>query len=140
LFGFCLHPWQTGQFSQFLKIYNGNMNNLPDLSSLIVATTANSSNPSFVQSLLGGPFMMVVVIMAMMYMLWIRPEQKRAKEHRETVQRAKAGDRIVTTAGIHGVIRGVGDKTLNVEIAKDVCIELDRGAIARMMVDAPEKK
>lgn len=128
------------QFSQFLKKYNGNMNNLPVLSSLIVAIADNSSKPSFVQSLLGGPFMMVVVIMAMMYMLWIRPEQKRAKEHRETVQRAKSGDRIVTTAGIHGVIRGVSEKTLTVEIAKGVNIELDRGAIARMAVDSAEKK
>lgn len=116
------------------------MNNLPVLSSLIVAIADNSSKPSFVQSLLGGPFMMVVVIMAMMYMLWIRPEQKRAKEHRETVQRAKSGDRIVTTAGIHGVIRGVSEKTLTVEIAKGVNIELDRGAIARMAVDSAEKK
>ena len=108
------------------------MNNLIDLSSRIVASGQKTSSPGFVESLLGGPFMMVAVIMAMMYLLWIRPEQKRAKEHREMIQRVKAGDRIVTTAGIHGTIRGVAEKTVTVEIASGVCIEMDRGGINRI--------
>ena len=107
------------------------------LSSLVIAEGANL-NP--IQKLLGSPLMMVVIIMGMMYLLWIRPEQKRNKEHRELIQKIKAGDKIITTAGFHGVVRSVKDKTLVVEFAKGVEIEMERAAINRLdKVPAAEK-
>jgi preprotein translocase subunit YajC len=109
------------------------MNSLLLLSSPILASAENTEAPGFLQSLLGGPFMMVLVIMFMMYWLWIRPEQKRAKEHREMVRRVKAGDRIVTTTGIHGTVREVSESTIKAEVAKDVVIEIDRAAIGKLL-------
>lgn len=116
------------------------MNGLNPVSSLILASAEKTPPPSFLQSLLGGPFVMIVVIMAMIYWLWIRPEQKRAKEHREMVQRVKAGDLVITTAGIHGTIRGVEERTIRLEIAKGVEIEMDRAAIARIQPAADDSK
>ncbi|MDT8390778.1 MAG: preprotein translocase subunit YajC [Lentisphaeria bacterium] len=113
------------------------MNSQTILSSLIIATGENL-HP--IQKLLGSPLMMVVIIMGMMYLLWIRPEQKRAKEHRELIQRIKAGDKIVTTAGLHGVVRSVSDKTLVVEFAKGVEIEMERAAVSRVEKDPAADK
>lgn len=113
------------------------MNSQTILSSLIIATGENL-NP--IQKLLGSPFMMVAIIMGMMYLLWIRPEQKRTKQHRELIQKVKAGDKIVTTAGLHGVVRSVSDKTLAVEFAKGVEIEMERAAISRVEKDTAESK
>ena len=86
----------------------------------------------------GGPqqliasFMPMILIFVIMYLLLIRPQQTKAKEHRELLRQLKVGDRIVTNGGIHGTITGVQDKTLLVEVADKVEIEVARGAIARM--------
>ena len=74
------------------------------------------------------PFILLFVVL---YMLWIRPEQKKAKEHRNLIQRIKAGDKIVTSGGIHGTVTGVTEQSLKLKIADNVEIEIQRGAIAR---------
>lgn len=116
-----------------------NMNSLSLMSSLIIAAAENSQSQGMIQNLLGGPFMMVIIIMGMMYMLWIRPEQKRAKEHREMIQKVKAGDKIVSTSGLHGIVRGVTDKIIRVELAKGVEVDMERAAIGRLIKDTEEK-
>lgn len=107
------------------------------LSSLIIATGENL-NP--IQKLLASPLIMVIIIMGMMYLLFVRPEQKRNKQHRELIQKIKAGDKVVTTAGFHGIVRSVKDKTLVVEFAKGVEIEMERAAISRLEQVATETK
>ena len=75
----------------------------------------------------------MVLIFAIMYLLLIRPQQKRQKEQREMVSRLKAGDRVLTSAGIYGTITGVKDAAVTVEIAKGVEIEVLRGAIGNVI-------
>ena len=77
-------------------------------------------------------FLPFVLLFVVLYFLWIRPEQKRSREHRELIQKIKAGDRIVTSAGIYGTVTEVKDKTLLVRVASGVDIELDRAAIGRV--------
>ena len=86
-----------------------------------------------------GSFVPLIVIVAAMYLLWIRPEQKRAKAHREAIQRVKAGDRIVTSGGIHGAVVQVTERTVTVRIADGVEIELEKVAIARVENPAEAK-
>jgi len=114
------------------------MNMISVLSSPLLAAADQPGGPTSMQRTLVN-FVPLAVIILVMYMLWIRPEQKRAKEHRETVQRLKAGDRVVTTAGLHGTVAAVNDKTIKLEVADGVRLELDRGAIARV-VPATEGK
>lgn len=86
----------------------------------------------------GGPqqliasFMPMVLIFVIMYLLLIRPQQTKAKEHKELLRQLKAGDRVVTNGGIYGTIVGVQDKTLRIEVADKVEIEVARGAIATL--------
>ena len=62
----------------------------------------------------------------------IRPQQKRAKEHRELVNNVKRGDKVTTSGGIRGTIaKAVAEQDfVEVEIAKDVKVEVVRGMIA----------
>jgi preprotein translocase subunit YajC len=64
------------------------------------------------------------------YFLLIRPQQKKAKEHRELVQNLKTGDRVITAGGIHGRITGMDETTLTVEIADRVRVKVTRGSVS----------
>ena len=73
-----------------------------------------------------------VLIFGIFYLFLIRPQQKRAKAHRELVNNVKRGDKIVTSGGLRGTIaKAVADQDyVEVEIAKDVIVELVRSMIA----------
>ena len=74
-----------------------------------------------------GPLVLIFVVF---WFLLIRPQQKRAKEHRAMVQALKRGDKIVTNGGIFGQVSHVGDDHLMVEIADGVKIKIVRDAVA----------
>jgi preprotein translocase subunit YajC len=75
---------------------------------------------------------MLVAMFAIFYFLLIRPQQKRAKQHKELVSNLKAGDQIVTAGGIHGKIATVEDTTITIEVATGVKMKLNRSAITEV--------
>jgi preprotein translocase subunit YajC len=79
------------------------------------------------------PMIFMVVIF---YFLLIRPQQKKAKEHKALLENLKKGDRIITSGGIIGTIVNIDDQIVNVEIADRVRIEMARPYIAGF---APKK-
>jgi len=85
------------------------------------------------------PFLLIFVVF---YFFLIRPQQKRAKEHREMVSNVKRGDKIVTSGGLLGTVsKSVeGQESVEVEIAKDVKVSVMRTMIAdlREKKDAPK--
>jgi preprotein translocase subunit YajC len=74
-----------------------------------------------------APFVLIFVVM---WFLLIRPQQKKAKEHRAMVAALKRGDRVVTNGGIYGQVTNVADDHLMVEIADGVKIKIMRDAVA----------
>jgi preprotein translocase subunit YajC len=72
----------------------------------------------------------LILMFVIFYFLLIRPQQKKAKEHRELVQNLKKGDRVITAGGIHGVITGMDETTLTVEIADRVRVKVTRGSVS----------
>ena len=93
-------------------------------------------SPAFAQSAGGGgdltsllPFVLIVVVF---YFFLIRPQQKRAKEHREMVSQLRRGDKVITSGGLVGTVtKSVDDQeTVEVEIAKDVKVNIMRTMIA----------
>ena len=64
-----------------------------------------------------------------LYFMIIRPQQKRQKEHQKMLGNLKKGDKVVVS-GIHGVISGMDEKTLLVEIADKVKVKVERGSVA----------
>lgn len=83
---------------------------------------------SIVSSLL--PFVLIIVIF---YFLILRPQQKKQKERQTLLQSLKKGDKIVTSAGIHGTVEGLEDATVLVKVADNVKLKMDRSAIATIV-------
>jgi preprotein translocase subunit YajC len=71
---------------------------------------------------------MVAIFGIMMYVLMIRPQQKKAKEHAEMMKTLKPGDKVVTNGGILGVVVAVKDKSLSIRSA-ETKLEIQKSAI-----------
>ena len=82
-------------------------------------------------SLLG--FMPLILIFAVFYFMLIRPQMKRAKEHRNLVAELAKGDEVVTNGGLLGKITDVGDSFISVQLTEGVEIKLQRQAVASVM-------
>jgi len=80
-----------------------------------------------------GDFMFLIVLFAVFYFLLIRPQQKRAKEHKKMVEAIAKGDEVVTNGGLLGRVSKVGDDFLTVELADGLEVHVQRGAIATLM-------
>jgi preprotein translocase subunit YajC len=81
---------------------------------------------------------MLVIMFAIFYLLLIRPQQKRAKQHKELVDNLSAGDQVVTAGGIHGKIVAVQDDVTTLEIASNVRIKVNRSSIVGTKTDQLE--
>jgi preprotein translocase subunit YajC len=78
---------------------------------------------------LGGDYTQIIMMVAMFGIVWflmIRPQMKRAKEHKSMTEALQKGDEVLTQGGIAGRITKVGENFINVEVAegKDGPIEL----------------
>lgn len=84
-----------------------------------------------------GSIMQLLVPMALMmviaYVILIRPQRRKQREHEDRVKRVKAGDRIVTNGGIHGTIAAVKDHTFMMKVADNVKLEIDQSNIMRIL-------
>ena len=92
-------------------------------------TAAPAQNPA------GGigffvPFIFIFVIM---YFVMFRPQKKRQEQQQRLISSIKTGDRVVTNAGIHGLIANVKETTVIVKVADNVKIEMDKSAIANVV-------
>jgi preprotein translocase subunit YajC len=79
---------------------------------------------------------MLVLMFAIFYFLLIRPQQKRAKQHRELISSLKPGNQVVTAGGIYGKVAAVEESTVTVEIATGVKIKMNRASITEVKGDA----
>ncbi len=82
---------------------------------------------------------MLVIMFAIFYFLLIRPQQKRAKQHKELVNSLKAGDQVVTAGGIHGKVTAVQDTLVTLEIASNVRVKVNRSSIVGTKTDQLEE-
>jgi preprotein translocase subunit YajC len=78
----------------------------------------------------GVTLLMMGSIFVIFYFLLIRPQQKRQKEHQAMVAALKKGDKIASTGGLIGVITGVSDDAITMEIAPKVRVKITRGSVA----------
>ncbi|TDO24759.1 preprotein translocase subunit YajC [Pedobacter duraquae] len=72
----------------------------------------------------------MVLIMVVFYFFMIRPQVKKAKDHKKLVEDLKKGDKIVTTAGIHGRIVDLNETTFLIEVEGGTKIRFDKSAIS----------
>jgi preprotein translocase subunit YajC len=78
-------------------------------------------------------FIPLILIFVVFYFLLIRPQSKRAKEHRKMVAELKAGDEVVTSGGVLGRITEAGEQFLKVEVADGVELKVQRTTVSMVI-------
>lgn len=81
----------------------------------------------------GMSLLFPVLLIGVMYFLMIRPQMKRAKEHKGMLEKLSRGDEVLTNGGIAGTVTDIGDSFITVEIADNVRIRVQKGAIANVL-------
>ncbi len=84
-------------------------------------------------------FLPLIVIFGAMYFFVIRPQSKKAKEHKEMLGTLKVGDRVLTTGGFLGNIKSLSETEAVLEIAPNVPITIVRGTISQKIPAAESK-
>ena len=79
--------------------------------------------------ILGNQIFMFVLMIVMFYFLLIRPQQKQRKEQQARINALQNGDKVVTSAGIYGIVHNIKDKTVVIKVAEGTMIEFDKMAI-----------
>ena len=88
-----------------------------------------------------GAFLPLILIFGVFYLLLIRPQQKKVKQHREMINNLKRGDKIITSGGIIGEITKVYDnRELLIEISNQVEIKLAPGMITDVYISPESNK
>lgn len=75
-------------------------------------------------------FVPLIFMFAIFYFLLIRPQQKKAKEHKTLLDALKKGDAVVTAGGIHGKVTAIDENIVTLEVATGVNIKVNKGHIA----------
>ncbi len=75
----------------------------------------------------------LIILFAVFYFMLIRPQMKRAKEHRKLVAELAKGDEVVTSGGVGGRITNVGDSFVTMEISEGVEIKLQKDAVTAVL-------
>ncbi len=82
-----------------------------------------------------GQLFPFIILIAIMYFIIIRPQQKQAKAHKAMLASLKKGDKVVTSGGLIVEIKKVEDKFFTVELGKDINVKLTKEAVSRMYED-----
>jgi preprotein translocase subunit YajC len=102
---------------------------MPIVSGLILAMASPSPGASQPQ----GNFLLLMIpyalIFIVFYFLMIRPSRQRQKEHAQLLNALKPGDKVVCAGGIHATVVGVTDATVQVRIADQVRVDVEKASI-----------
>ena len=80
-----------------------------------------------------GDFIFLIVLFAVFWLLLIRPQQKRAKEHKAMVEGLSKGDEVVTNGGLLGKITKLDESFVTLEIAAGTEVRVQRMSVAALM-------
>ena len=91
---------------------------------------------AYAQTAAAGPmdgvmqFLPIILMFVVLYFLMIRPQQKKAKEHKSLLEALSKGDEVVTASGMAGRVTKVGDDFVTIEIATNVEVQMQKPAIS----------
>lgn len=103
------------------------MENVPDVATATIDTV--SANPA--QGQWWGMLLYCVIVFGIIYLFMVRPNKKRMAEYQKMLDAIKVGNRVLA-AGIYGTVKKVNEKTIDVEIAKGVVVEISKNAVANV--------
>ncbi len=82
-----------------------------------------------------GGLIIPLLFLVALYLLMIRPQQKRQKEHQQLIRSITTGDDVVTVGGLHGRVVALTDDTMDLEVTDDIVIRFQRTSLARVVRD-----
>ena len=85
-----------------------------------------------------GSIIFLAALLAIMYFIMIRPQQRQMREHAALIRSLEPGMMVVTNAGIHGAIAEVEDRVVWVEVAPEVELKINKSAIAEVLSEEDE--
>lgn len=91
----------------------------------------NTALPAAPKNDVWGMVIYCAIIFAIIYFFMIMPNKRRMKEYQKMLDGLKVGNRVLA-AGIYGTIKKIGEKTIELEVAKGVVIEVSKNAIANI--------
>ena len=91
------------------------------------AQAAGGGDPGFVGLL------PIVLMFVLLYFLMIRPQMKRAKEHKQMVEALQKGDEVITAGGVVGRISRIGDAYVSLEISPNTEVNVQRTAVQTLL-------
>ena len=91
------------------------------------AAPASGGDPGFIG------FLPIILMFVLLYFLMIRPQMKRAKEHKLMVEALQKGDEVITAGGVLGRITKIGDAYIGVEIAPNTEISVQRASVQTLL-------
>ena len=94
----------------------------------VIAQAAPAAAPNPIMT-----FLPLIGLFVVFYFLMIRPQMKRQKEHRTMLAALSKGDEVVTNGGIAGRVEEVGESFLTVEIAPNVKVRVQKGAVSQVL-------
>jgi preprotein translocase subunit YajC len=80
-------------------------------------------------------FLILIVILAAVWVIFVLPARRRKQAHAGMQDSIEVGDEIITAGGLHGTVKELGDSEVQLEIAPDVVVTLDRRAVAAVARD-----
>ena len=80
-----------------------------------------------------GMLLFPVILIGVMYFLMIRPQMKRAKEHKGMLDKLAKGDEVITSGGIAGTVTDIGDNFITVEVADNVRVRVQKAAVGNVL-------
>ena len=78
-------------------------------------------------------FLPIILMFVVLYFLMIRPQMKRAKEHKSMLEKLSVGDEVITNGGIAGTITEIGDNFVTVEVADNVRVRVQKAAVGNVL-------
>ena len=79
------------------------------------------------------PMLLPLLLIPVLYLVMIRPQQKRQKEHKQMLANLQKGDTIFTAGGLRGKITGIDDAVITLEIADRVRVKVNRSAVGGLV-------
>jgi preprotein translocase subunit YajC len=83
--------------------------------------------------------LMIGAMVAIMYFMMIRPQQKKQKEIQKARNAMKSGDKVITAGGIHGRIKEISETTLLIEVADGIRIRVEKSSVFASPEDIQQK-
>jgi len=95
-------------------------------------------SPAYAQAAPAGDsgfigFLPIILMFVLLYFLMIRPQMKRAKEHKQMVEALQKGDEVITAGGVLGRITRIGDAYVSLEIAPSTEVSVQRASVQTLL-------